>query len=95
VAAIKIAPFNRYQTLDVLRAVADSGRADEIALYTGNDDSIVVRSADAVPLWLNAPCAWRGGLLGQWAVWTRCAVQVVGADPRGRAGRRAAGSHPG
>jgi hypothetical protein len=41
VVAIKIAPFNRYQTLDVLRAVADSGRADEIALYTGNDDSIV------------------------------------------------------
>ncbi|MGH9628943.1 MAG: hypothetical protein ACRD7E_11515, partial [Bryobacteraceae bacterium] len=42
VVAIKIAPFNRYQTLDVVRAVADSGRASEIALYTGNDDSIVV-----------------------------------------------------
>ncbi|MEO8373502.1 MAG: dihydrodipicolinate synthase family protein, partial [Candidatus Solibacter sp.] len=41
VAAIKVAPFNRYQTLDVLRGVADSGRADEIALYTGNDDNII------------------------------------------------------
>ena len=41
VVAIKIAPFNRYQTLDVVRAVVDSGRQDEIALYTGNDDHIV------------------------------------------------------
>ena len=47
--AIKIAPFNRYQTLDVVRAVAESGR-DDIALYTGNDDNIVARSADAVSL---------------------------------------------
>ena len=41
VVAIKIAPFNRYQTLDVVRAVAESGRQDEVALYTGNDDNIV------------------------------------------------------
>jgi dihydrodipicolinate synthase/N-acetylneuraminate lyase len=72
VAAIKIAPFNRYQTIDVLRAVADSGRADEISLYTGNDDSIVV---DLLTPFLSLPIV--GGLLGQWAVWTRPAVQML------------------
>ena len=79
VAAIKIAPFNRYQTLDVVRAVADSGRADEIALYTGNDDSIV---ADLVtPFRLGArlprPLRMVGGLLGHWAVWTLRAVRML------------------
>lgn len=74
--AIKIAPFNRYQTIDVVRAVADSGRAREIALYTGNDDNIV---AD-----LLAPFHFggvtlriRGGLLGQWAVGTKSAVSLL------------------
>lgn len=65
--AIKIAPFNRYQTLDVIRAVAQSGRAPEIALYTGNDDHIVLDL-------LNPKFA--GGLLGHWAVWTRTAVET-------------------
>ncbi len=77
--AIKIAAFNRYQTIDVVRAVADSGR-DDVALYTGNDDSIVVD--------LLTPFTFRtsggktvqkrivGGLLGHWAVWTRCAVEL-------------------
>jgi hypothetical protein len=79
VVAIKIAPFNRYQTLDVLRAVADSGRADEIALYTGNDDSIV---ADLVtPFRFGAPTRrplhMVGGLLGHWAVWTLRAVRML------------------
>lgn len=78
VAAIKIAPFNRYQSLDVVRAVADSGRADEIALYTGNDDSIV---ADLVtPFHFGArtrPLHMVGGLLGQWAVWTSQAVRML------------------
>jgi dihydrodipicolinate synthase/N-acetylneuraminate lyase len=78
VLAIKIAPFNRYQTLDVLRAVADSGRADEIALYTGNDDSIV---ADlATPFRFGArprPLRMVGGLLGHWAVWTLRAVRML------------------
>jgi dihydrodipicolinate synthase/N-acetylneuraminate lyase len=69
VAAVKIAPFNRYQTLDVVRALAASGRRDEIALYTGNDDNIV---AD-----LLADCS--GGLLGHWAVWTRSAVELLDA----------------
>ena len=64
--AIKIAPFNRYQTLDVVRAVADAGR-DDLALYTGNDDSIVADLVTPFP----GPRRIVGGLLGQWAVWTR------------------------
>ena len=39
--AIKIAPFNRYRTLDVVRGVVEAGAADRITLYTGNDDHIV------------------------------------------------------
>jgi len=76
VAAIKIAPFNRYQTLDVVRAVAESGRADEIALYTGNDDNIV---ADLLTRFQFGPTrlAIRGGLLGHWAAWTRRAVELL------------------
>jgi hypothetical protein len=75
VCAIKIAPFNRYQTLDVIRAVADSGR-DDIALYTGNDDSIL---ADLVtPFESRGRNRWiAGGLLGQWAVWTSKAVDLL------------------
>jgi dihydrodipicolinate synthase/N-acetylneuraminate lyase len=70
--AIKIAPFNRYQTLDVVRAVSDAGR-DDLALYTGNDDNII---GDLVTPF---PGARRmvGGLLGQWAVWTRSAVGLL------------------
>lgn len=74
--AIKIAPFNRYQTLDVLRGVIASGRQDEIALYTGNDDSIV---ADLLtPFRLDGrELRIRGGLLGQWAVGTRSAAMLL------------------
>jgi hypothetical protein len=76
--AIKISPFNRYQTVDVVRAVADSGRADEIALYTGNDDNIVV---DLLTRFRfdNSTKSKRivGGLLGHWAVWTQKAVDLV------------------
>jgi len=75
--AIKVAPFNRYYTLDVVRGIAEAGRAGEVALYTGNDDSIV---QDLV-----TPFSTRvkgetitvrivGGLLGQWAYWTERAV---------------------
>jgi dihydrodipicolinate synthase/N-acetylneuraminate lyase len=83
VVAIKIAPFNRYQTLDVVRAVADSGR-DDIALYTGNDDSIV---ADLVtPLGSSGKYRWIvGGLLGQYAVWTSRAVEIWEATKQARA----------
>jgi dihydrodipicolinate synthase/N-acetylneuraminate lyase len=73
-AAIKIAPFNRYQTLDVVRAVAESGRAKEIALYTGNDDHIIhdLLATYRFSRGAKAPVARMvGGLLGQWAVWTR------------------------
>jgi dihydrodipicolinate synthase/N-acetylneuraminate lyase len=72
VVAIKIAPFDRYATLDVLRAVLDSGRGGEIALYTGNDDSIV---ADLLIRHRGVRMA--GGLLGHWAYWTRNAVRLV------------------
>jgi hypothetical protein len=77
--AIKIAPFNRYQTFDVVRAVAESGR-DDIALYTGNDDSIVVDLLTPFPVTVRGEQTVRwidGGLLGQWACWTRCAVQLL------------------
>ncbi|HEX6533240.1 MAG TPA: dihydrodipicolinate synthase family protein [Gemmatimonadaceae bacterium] len=77
--AIKIAPFDRYRTLDVVRAIADSGRPD-VALYTGNDDSIVVDLLTRFPF-AGAALAPAprivGGLLGHWAVWTRCAVALL------------------
>jgi dihydrodipicolinate synthase/N-acetylneuraminate lyase len=77
VVAIKIAPFNRYQTLDVVRAVAESGRAGDIALYTGNDDNIMIDLL--TPFNLGERIVHiRGGLLGQWAVWTFRAVQLLG-----------------
>lgn len=74
--AIKIAPFDRYRTLDVVRAVAESGRAEEIALYTGNDDNIV---ADLLTEYVFGNVRLRivGGLLGQWAVWTKRAVELL------------------
>jgi hypothetical protein len=80
VVGVKIAPFNRYQTMEVLRALADSGREQEIALYTGNDDSIV---ADLLTPFRFAvgkktkTLRIRGGLLGHWAVWTRRAVDLL------------------
>jgi dihydrodipicolinate synthase/N-acetylneuraminate lyase len=78
VVAIKLAPFNRYQTIDVVRAVTDAGR-DDLALYTGNDDTIV---ADLLTPFTFAhqgkPVTRRivGGLLGHWGVWTHSAVQL-------------------
>jgi hypothetical protein len=81
VVAIKIAPFNRYQTLDVLEAVAHSGRVDEIALFTGNDDNIIFDlltqyefNVDGRTVSLQIV----GGLLGQWACWTKRAVEYLG-----------------
>jgi dihydrodipicolinate synthase/N-acetylneuraminate lyase len=75
VVAIKIAAFNRYQTIDVVRAVMESGR-DDIALYTGNDDNII---ADLLtPFRFGQRVRWMsGGLLGQWAVWTQAAVEML------------------
>ena len=75
--AIKIAPFDRYRTLDVVRAVADSGRTD-LALYTGNDDAIVADLVTPFPYGSEpAPRRIVGGLLGQWAVWTHAAVRLL------------------
>lgn len=77
--AIKIAPFDRYKTLDVVRAVAAAAR-DDIALYTGNDDSIVVDLLTPFPAESGGRETARqivGGLLGQWAVWTRGAVRLL------------------
>jgi dihydrodipicolinate synthase/N-acetylneuraminate lyase len=76
VVAIKMAPFNRYQTINVVRAVALSGRAREIALYTGNDDNLVVDLLTEFRVG-GEPLRIRGGLLGHWAVWTRSAVELL------------------
>lgn len=79
VVAVKIAPFNRYQTLDVVRAIVDAGR-DDIALYTGNDDSIVNDLVTAFRFARGGAAIERriiGGLLGHWAVWTRGAVALL------------------
>ena len=88
-AAIKIAPFNRYHTLDVIRAVADSGR-DDIALYTGNDDNIVLDLLTTYRFTVGDRVVQKrivGGLLGHWAVWTRaacgcCGSATVAMEPR-------------
>jgi dihydrodipicolinate synthase/N-acetylneuraminate lyase len=76
VVAVKIAPFNRYATLDVVRAVADAGRLKEIALYTGNDDQIVGDMVTHFDVGGGRRAVMQGGLLGQWAVWTRNAVEL-------------------
>lgn len=90
VVAIKVAPFNRYQTLDVVRAVAEVGREDEIALYTGNDDNII---ADLLTTYAietrhgTVRLGFVGGLLGHWACWTRRAVEHLDACKRARRNR--------
>jgi len=85
--AIKIAPFNRYQTIDVVRAVVETGR-DDVALYTGNDDNIVADLLTPFPISVGGTTVLRwidGGLLGQWAVWTRGAVALLTAIKDARA----------
>jgi dihydrodipicolinate synthase/N-acetylneuraminate lyase len=74
VVAIKMAPFNRYQTIDVVRAVAESGRAADISLYTGNDDSILIDLLTTFDVG-GAKVRIAGGLLGHWAFWTRKVVE--------------------
>lgn len=80
VVAIKVAPFNRYRTLDVLRGVVEAGAEERIALYTGNDDHIlldlvmpftIMREAKPVTL------RFRGGLLGHWSVWVKSAAALL------------------
>jgi dihydrodipicolinate synthase/N-acetylneuraminate lyase len=83
--AIKVAAFDRYRTIDVARAVAESGRSGEIALYTGNDDSILLDllTPYSFPTGRGVETVrFVGGLLGQWAVWTRRAVEMLGEVKR-------------
>ena len=76
VIAIKIAPFNRYRTLDVVRGVVEAGAADRVTLYTGNDDHIVLDLT--VPFRTEAgELRFVGGLLGHWSVWTKTAVDIL------------------
>jgi dihydrodipicolinate synthase/N-acetylneuraminate lyase len=80
VVAIKVAPFNRYRTLDVVKGVVAAGAEERVTLYTGNDDHIVpdlltpfvVRRGDA-----DVTVRIKGGLLGHWSVWTRSAVELL------------------
>ncbi|RAV21052.1 dihydrodipicolinate synthase family protein [Paenibacillus contaminans] len=80
IVAIKMAPFNRYQTIDVARAVINSSRRDEIALYTGNDDNIVNDLLTAYRFNVDGKQVEKrivGGLLGHWCVWTKKAVELL------------------
>jgi dihydrodipicolinate synthase/N-acetylneuraminate lyase len=84
---IKIAPFDRYRTLDVVGGVADSGRAGEVALYTGNDDAIVNDLVTTFPGTKDSgPLRIIGGLLGQWSVWTKESVRIQDLAVRARNG---------
>jgi hypothetical protein len=77
VVAIKVAPFDRYRTLDVTNALAESGRKD-VALYTGNDDAIIADLLTPFPTGdRSRRLHFAGGLLGQWAVWTKTAVDLL------------------
>ncbi len=81
VLAIKMAPFNRYKTFDVVRAVCEAGAEQRIALYTGNDDNIVLELLTAYRITTAAGAVKTvrivGGLLGHWCVWTRRAVELL------------------
>ncbi|MGK6351748.1 dihydrodipicolinate synthase family protein [Parapedobacter sp. DT-150] len=89
VRAIKAAPFNRYQTLELVRAVCHASRNEEIALYTGNDDNIV---SDLLTTYVidvkgkKVSKRFEGGLLGHWAVWTHAAVALLDEVKRYRHG---------
>jgi hypothetical protein len=80
VAAIKIAPFNRYRTLDVVRGVVEAGAAERITLYTGNDDHIVLDLLTPFIARANGretTVRIKGGLLGHWSVWVKNAVELL------------------
>jgi dihydrodipicolinate synthase/N-acetylneuraminate lyase len=82
IVAIKVAPFDRYRTLDVARALIDSGRSEEVALYSGNDDNIVAELLAEFRLaGVNGQSSvhFAGGLLGHWAVWAKRAVELLEA----------------
>ncbi|HEX5027105.1 MAG TPA: dihydrodipicolinate synthase family protein [Agriterribacter sp.] len=91
VHAIKVAAFNRYQTLDVVRAVCHSSRTAEIALYTGNDDNIVADLITPYRFTIHGEIVEKrfvGGLLGHWAVWTKKSVALFNEIKECMAGNR-------
>src|SRR5215475_110354 len=80
VVAIKIAPFNRYRTLDVVRGVVEADVADRITLYTGNDDHIILDLVTPLTVVANGrerTVRIKGGLLGHWSVWVKRAVELL------------------
>jgi hypothetical protein len=80
VVAIKMAPFNRYRTLDVIRGVVEAGAHDRITLYTGNDDHIVLDLVTPFTVKTNGTSTTvriKGGLLGHWSVWVKSAVDLL------------------
>lgn len=80
VVAIKMAPFHRYRTLDVIRGVVEARAEDKITLYTGNDDHIVLDLLAPFPVIRNGETVTvriKGGLLGHWSVWTKNAVDLL------------------
>lgn len=86
IVGVKVAPFDRYATLDVVHGVAESDRRGDVALYTGNDDHIV---GDLIAAYPNG-ARFVGGLLGQWAVWVRNAVDLLDTAEAARSGDNAA-----
>jgi hypothetical protein len=80
VVAIKMAPFNRYRTLDVIRGVVEAGAHERITLYTGNDDHIVLDLVTPFTVRTNGTSTTvriKGGLLGHWSVWVKAAVDLL------------------
>jgi hypothetical protein len=80
VVAVKIAPFNRYRTLDVIRGVCEANAAERVSLYTGNDDHIVLDLLTPFTIKIaGEPTTVRikGGLLGHWSVWVKTAVELL------------------
>lgn len=89
VAAVKIAPFDRYRTLEAIRGITEADRGLDVAIYTGNDDNIVGDLVTSFDVGMNGDVRRRrvvGGLLGHWAVWTRTAAQLVERARRAASG---------
>lgn len=86
VVGIKVAPFDRYATLEVVHGVGQSDRSADVALYTGNDDHIV---GDLIATYATG-AEFAGGLLGQWAVWVQKAVELLGLARQAKSGDDAA-----
>jgi hypothetical protein len=86
VVGVKLAPFNRYQTIEAIRGIARAGRGEDIALYTGNDDTIVNDLLNEFPTDDGSSRHFVGGLLGQWAVGAHSAARLLERIKRARDG---------